>query len=101
LLVDDTTRHRYDWWTHRTLPPVVRIPDLRVEPALHGLRAWMRTVPGVGLDQVAKASQHLANGWGCLRVDVTQPSPGLLLLLGVVRVPLATKVTVRVVVARA
>ena len=90
VLVDDTTRHRHEWWTGRTLPPVVRIPDIRFEPAPHGLRAWMRTVPGVGLDQVTKTAGHLANAWGCLRVDVTQHSPGLLLLRGFVRDPLAT-----------
>ena len=87
VLVDDTTRHRYDWWSGRTLPPVVRIPDIRFEPAPHGLRAWMRTVPGVGLDQVTKMAGHLANAWGCLRVDVSQHAPGVLLLRGFVRDP--------------
>jgi S-DNA-T family DNA segregation ATPase FtsK/SpoIIIE len=90
VLVDDTTRHRYDWLSGRRLPPVVRIPDIRFEPASLGLRAWMRTVPGVGLDQVTKMAGHLANAWGCLRVDVTQHAPGLLLLRGFVRDPLAT-----------
>jgi S-DNA-T family DNA segregation ATPase FtsK/SpoIIIE len=49
----------------------------------------MHTLPGVGLDQVTKMAGHLANAWGCLRVDVTQHSPGLLLLRGVVNDPLA------------
>jgi S-DNA-T family DNA segregation ATPase FtsK/SpoIIIE len=44
----------------------------------------------VGLDQVRKAAEHLANAWGCLRVDVTQHSPGLLLLRGLVSDPLGT-----------
>ena len=79
-----------EWWSGRTLPPVVRIPDIRFETAPHGLRAWMRTLPGVGLDQVTKMAGHLANAWGCLRVDVSQHSPGLLLLRGFVRDPLAT-----------
>jgi S-DNA-T family DNA segregation ATPase FtsK/SpoIIIE len=89
VLVDDTTRHRREWWSGRTLPPVVRIPPTRFETAPNGLRAWMRTLPGVGLDEVAKKADHLANAWGCLRVDVSQHSPGLLLLRGLVSDPLA------------
>ena len=64
-------------------------PRIRFETAPCGLRAWMRTLPGVGLDQVTKMAGHLANAWGCLRVDVTQHSPGLLLLRGFVNDPLA------------
>jgi S-DNA-T family DNA segregation ATPase FtsK/SpoIIIE len=45
--------------------------------------------PGVGLDQVTKMAGHLANAWGCLRVDVAQHAPGLLLLRGFVSDPLA------------
>jgi S-DNA-T family DNA segregation ATPase FtsK/SpoIIIE len=89
VLVDDTTRHRREWWSGRTLPPLVRIPQVRFETAPCGLRAWMRTLPGVGLDQVAKMADHLANAWGCLRVDVRQHSPGMLLVRGFVHDPLA------------
>lgn len=89
VLVDDTTRHRRQWWTGQTLPPIVRIPPIRFEPAPNGLRAWMGTLPGVGLDQVTKMADHLANAWGCIRVDVAQHSPGTLFLRGLVRDPLA------------
>jgi S-DNA-T family DNA segregation ATPase FtsK/SpoIIIE len=89
VLVDDTTRHRREWWSGRTLPPLVRVPQMRFETAPCGLRAWMRTLPGVGLDQVTKMAGHLANAWGCLRVDVTQHCPGLLLLRGFVHDPLS------------
>jgi S-DNA-T family DNA segregation ATPase FtsK/SpoIIIE len=88
-LVDDTTRHRREWLTGRALPPVARVPSIRFEPAPNGLQAWMGTVPGVGLDQVTKMAGHLANAWGCLRVDVAQDSPGRLLLRGFVTDPLA------------
>jgi DNA segregation ATPase FtsK/SpoIIIE, S-DNA-T family len=88
VLVDDTTRHRREWWTGRALPPVVRVPAIRFEPAPNGLRAWMGTVPGVGLEQVTKMAGHLANAWGCVRVDVDQRSPGQLLLRGFVIDPL-------------
>jgi hypothetical protein len=89
VLVDDTTRHRRQWWTGRVLPPIVRVPGIRFEPAPYGLRAQMRTLPGVGLDQVTKAAGHLANSWGCIRVDVTQSAPGVLSLRGLVTDPLA------------
>jgi S-DNA-T family DNA segregation ATPase FtsK/SpoIIIE len=49
----------------------------------------MATLPGVGLDQVTKQAEHLANAWGCLRVDVTQDSPGWLILRGHLSDPLA------------
>jgi hypothetical protein len=45
VLVDDTTRHRREWWSGRTLPPLVRIPQVRFETAPNGLRAWMHTLP--------------------------------------------------------
>ncbi len=89
VLVDDTTRHRREWWTGRALPPLTRVPQIRFETAPCGLRAWMHTLPGVGLDQVTKMAGHLANAWGCLRVDVAQHAPGLLLLRGFVYDPLA------------
>jgi S-DNA-T family DNA segregation ATPase FtsK/SpoIIIE len=63
---------------------------MRFGPAANGLRAWMRTAPGVGLDQVAKMAGHLANAWGCPRVDVTPHSPGPLLLRGFLRDPPGT-----------
>lgn len=89
VLVDDTTRHRRQFLTGHVLPPVVRVPQIRFEPAPNGLKALMGTLPGVGLEQVAKMADHLANAWGCLRVDVTQHSPGWLLLRGFVSDPLA------------
>jgi S-DNA-T family DNA segregation ATPase FtsK/SpoIIIE len=94
VLVDDTTRHRREWWSGRTLPPLVRIPQIRFEIASGGLRALMCTLPGVGLDQVTKQAEHLANAWGCLRVDVTQDTPGWLMLRGHLSDPLAQPWTV-------
>jgi S-DNA-T family DNA segregation ATPase FtsK/SpoIIIE len=89
VLVDDTTRHRRQLLTGHVLPPIVRVPQALFEPAPNGVRARMTTLPGVGLDQVAKQAGHLANAWGCLRVDVTQESPGSLILRGLVTDPLA------------
>jgi S-DNA-T family DNA segregation ATPase FtsK/SpoIIIE len=60
------------------------------EAQRNGPRAGMRTLPGVGVDQVTKMSGHLANTWGCVRVDVAQHSPGMLFLSGYLTDPLAS-----------
>ena len=88
-ITDETTRHRRQAWTGHPLPPVVRIPHGKFEPIPNGIRAWISTLPGVGLDQVTKMADHLANAWGCIRVDVSQHSPGWLLLRGFISDPLA------------
>jgi DNA segregation ATPase FtsK/SpoIIIE, S-DNA-T family len=87
-MVDDTTRYRRDWLTQRALPPVVRLPQARFWPAPNGIRAVMGTVPGVGIEQVTKMAPHLANVWGCVRVDVAQVGPGQLQLRGWLSDPL-------------
>jgi S-DNA-T family DNA segregation ATPase FtsK/SpoIIIE len=93
-LVDDTTRYRRHWYTGRVLPPVVQVPRARFEPMPNGIRARMATLPGVGLGQVVKMADHLANAWGCIRVDVTQDGPGQLVLRGHLCDPLAASWTV-------
>jgi S-DNA-T family DNA segregation ATPase FtsK/SpoIIIE len=89
VLVDDTTRHRRHWLTGQPIPPVVRIPPISFDVVDNGLTGWMRTLPGVGLDELTKAAGHLANAWGCVRVDVEQQAPGLLRLRGLIADPLA------------
>jgi S-DNA-T family DNA segregation ATPase FtsK/SpoIIIE len=89
VLVDETTRHRKPWWSDRVLPPKVIYPAARFDPAPNGLRCSIPTLPGVGLDEVAKAAGHLANAWGCIRVDVSQDGPGRLMLRGHLSDPLA------------
>jgi DNA segregation ATPase FtsK/SpoIIIE, S-DNA-T family len=88
-VVDDTTRHRRQFWTKAPLPPVKLLPGCRFYPAPNGLRAVMATVPGVGLKEVMSRAEHLANSWGCVRVDVTQIGPGHLQLRGHLTDPLA------------
>jgi S-DNA-T family DNA segregation ATPase FtsK/SpoIIIE len=51
--------------------------------------ATVRTVPGVGRKEAERAAPHLANYWRCVRVQVSQPAPGRLLLRGLRRDPLA------------
>lgn len=89
VLVDDTTRHRREWWSGQTLPPKVYYPSARFEVAQNGLRAYIQTLPGIGLEQVTKVAGHLANAWGCVRVEVRQDRPGLLCVRGLLRDPLA------------
>jgi S-DNA-T family DNA segregation ATPase FtsK/SpoIIIE len=89
VLVDETTRHRRQLLTGHVLPPQVLYPTATFEVAANGLRCHLSTLPGVGLDQVTKAAGHLANAWGCMRVDVTQDGPGRLLLRGHLSDPLA------------
>lgn len=88
-IVDDTTRHRRSWWTGHAIPPTTVIPRIQFWAAPGGIRAVMHTLAGVGLEQVTKAAGHLANAWGCVRVDVTQVGPGQLQLRGYLTDPLA------------
>jgi S-DNA-T family DNA segregation ATPase FtsK/SpoIIIE len=94
VLVDDTTRHRREFWTGRILPPVVHVPRTIFQVAPNGLRCRLSTLPGVGLEQVIKQAEHLANAWGCVRVDVAQNVPGELLLSGHLRDPLVQPWTI-------
>jgi S-DNA-T family DNA segregation ATPase FtsK/SpoIIIE len=87
--LDETSRHRVQWWSSRARPPVVWYPKGRFEPAPNGLRCRLATLHGVGLEEVTKKAGHLANAWGCVRVDVTQDAPGRLLLRGHLWDPLA------------
>jgi S-DNA-T family DNA segregation ATPase FtsK/SpoIIIE len=89
VLVDDTTRHRRGRLSGRKLPPEIRCPKTRFQVAPTGLRCRLWTLPGVGLDEVTKQAGHLANAWGCVRVDVRQDDPGLLELRGHLSDPLA------------
>jgi len=89
VLVDQTTRHRQDFFSGRILPPAVVHPHAKFHVAPNGLRCVLHTLPGVGLEEVTKQAEHLANAWGCLRVDVAQDGPGRLILRGHLADPLA------------
>jgi len=89
VLVDQTTRHQVDFFSGRVLPPRVVYPHARFEVAPNGLICTLATLPGVGIEEVTKAAEHLANAWGCIRVDVAQDGPGRLILRGHLADPLA------------
>src|SRR5262249_10604458 len=54
-----------------------------------GIVATVRTIPNVGHVEFEKAAPYLADAWRCVRVQVSQPEPGRLLLRGLRRDPLA------------
>jgi DNA segregation ATPase FtsK/SpoIIIE, S-DNA-T family len=66
----------------------VVIPHIRVRPDSYGVVVTARTLPRVGRDEWVRATPHLANAWGCVRVAVTQDKPGRLRLRAVRRDPL-------------
>jgi DNA segregation ATPase FtsK/SpoIIIE, S-DNA-T family len=63
-------------------------PRARFKPDDYGLTATLRTVPGVSRKECELAAEHLANYWRCVRVQVSQPAPGRLVLRGLRSDPL-------------
>jgi DNA segregation ATPase FtsK/SpoIIIE, S-DNA-T family len=50
-------------------------PRARFRADPYGLRVRVRTIPGVGRQEVEDNAEHLANAFGAWRVSVTQPKP--------------------------
>jgi S-DNA-T family DNA segregation ATPase FtsK/SpoIIIE len=67
----------------------LRVPRIRVRPDAYGVVLSVRTLPRIGREEWAKAADHLANAWGCVRVAVMQERPGRLVVRAVRRDPLA------------
>jgi DNA segregation ATPase FtsK/SpoIIIE, S-DNA-T family len=76
----------------RHRPGVVRHPRALILPHSHGIMARVRTVPGTGRAEVDKAAEHIANSWRCVRVSVTQPRPGRVVVRGMRYDPLTEPV---------
>src|SRR5215472_12839005 len=72
----------------REAPPRILIPRIRVRADEYGVVVRVKTLPKVGREEWVKASAHLANAWGCVRVAVTQDGPGRLVVRAVRRDPL-------------
>jgi S-DNA-T family DNA segregation ATPase FtsK/SpoIIIE len=85
--IDETSRHRRNW-RGNPLPPVIWWPTARFTPVTNGVIATVSTLHCVGLDEYLKAAPHLANTWGCIRVDASQIGPGHIRLRGFVNDPL-------------
>ncbi len=75
--------------------PRTRIPAITTRPDRTGVSVRMKTVAGIGLDEVAAQARHLADLWGCARVSVAPDGPGRLLVRAVRIDPLAAKTRYR------
>ncbi len=69
--------------------PRVRHPRARFRADPYGVSAAVKTVPKVGRAEFEKAAVHLADEWRCVRVSVSQPKPGRLIVRGLRNDPLA------------
>lgn len=66
----------------------LRYPRARFRPDEFGIIAKVRTVPRVDRVALEKNADHIANAWRCVRVQVSQPKPGRLILRGLRTDPL-------------
>ncbi len=73
--------------------PRVRHPRARFRADPYGVTAAVKTVPKVGRAEFEKAAVHLADEWRCVRVSVSQPKPGRLIVRGLRNDPLAPPTT--------
>jgi S-DNA-T family DNA segregation ATPase FtsK/SpoIIIE len=73
-------------------PAKVRIPRITTRADTFGVTVTATALPRVGLEAWQDARDDLRNGWGILRVKVTQPRPGTITARGFRREPLDTLV---------
>lgn len=71
----------------------LRYPKARFRADEFGWSARVKTVPKVGRRQLEDAADHVANAWGCVRVQVNQPRPGRVILRGLRTDPLTIPFT--------
>ncbi|MCD9878243.1 FtsK/SpoIIIE domain-containing protein [Streptomyces guryensis] len=69
--------------------PRTRIPAITTRADRTGVSIRMKTVAGIGVDEVTQQARHLADLWGCARVSVVPDGPGRLLVRAVRFDPLA------------
>lgn len=96
VLVDRTPVSKIDknGNRHDTTEPKIKTPRIRGRADRYGIIVTLRTVPGVGLLEVQKEAQHLADAWHSVRVAVNQPKPGRVRIRAVRRDPLTITCTV-------
>ena len=63
----------------------VRYPRARWRLTSTGWTATVRTIPGVGRQQIEQAAVHIADAWRVQRASVSQPRPGRVVITGMVR----------------
>jgi DNA segregation ATPase FtsK/SpoIIIE, S-DNA-T family len=73
----------------------LRYPRARFRADEFGIVAKVRTVPrSAGRKDFEEAAPYLADAWRCVRVQVTQPKPGRIILRGLRRDPLLEPFTI-------
>jgi S-DNA-T family DNA segregation ATPase FtsK/SpoIIIE len=66
----------------------IRSPRARIRPDEFGIVAKVRPIPGVGRSEFERNARHIADQWRCVRVQVSQPKPGKLIVRGLKTDPL-------------
>ncbi|WP_033314678.1 hypothetical protein [Streptomyces iakyrus] len=85
--IDENTKGRKDM-QGKAVKPTVVVPRLKVFPEPWGIRAVVKTIPKVGVEEFEKAAGWLADAWDCETVEVNRLKAGLLELRGLVGNPL-------------
>lgn len=67
----------------------VRYPRVRFRIDAYGIAAYVRTLPKAGRKEFEAAADWIADFWQCARVQVSQVKPGLIVVRGLRRDPLA------------
>jgi DNA segregation ATPase FtsK/SpoIIIE, S-DNA-T family len=69
-------------------PMRLRFPRARFSADEFGIIARVKTVPGVGRAEFDRNAPHIADAWRCVRVQVSQPKPGRVVVRGLRSDPL-------------
>jgi DNA segregation ATPase FtsK/SpoIIIE, S-DNA-T family len=69
-------------------PARLRFPRARFRADEFGIIARVKTVPGVGRAEFDANATHIADAWRCVRVQVSQPKPGRVVVRGLRSDPL-------------
>jgi DNA segregation ATPase FtsK/SpoIIIE, S-DNA-T family len=70
------------------VPVRLRFPRARFRADEFGIIARVKTVPGVGRAEFDARASHIADAWRCVRVQVSQPKPGRVVVRGLRSDPL-------------
>ena len=79
--------------SHRVL-----IPGIRAKREAWGVRIELRTIEGVGLAEIEKAADHLADAWRVPIVRVEQHKPGTVAIRALLWDPLTTTIEIAAII---
>ncbi len=72
--------------------PRILTPKITTTPDRFGVLVHLKTVPKVGLVELQRHADHLAEEWACTRVSINPDRPGRLLIRAVRNEPLHTPI---------